>query len=222
MHLSSWSFRLCSISRKRRAGQVNIDYIGGFMLFVVSMIYITSSTIRIIPLYQDKIDNDNSHLEAWIISERLMSYLENENYVIDGRKIDDLNSINYNDLKKILLVDDNNNFMLDIYQYPVILTSNSDNSSTGIYAFGGVNVLFNITGNNSVEISGQSLGRGDSKTIAGRKYTIDAIDSKGRYVVLKTGISNKDVAKEIGKSTTQVVRYSTYEGFIAKIILVYF
>ncbi|MBW6451864.1 MAG: hypothetical protein K0B02_03990 [DPANN group archaeon] len=207
---------------KKRQGQVNIDFIGGFLLFMVSVIYISTSAIKIIPLYQEKVESDNNRLELWTLSERFINYVESERFVLDPEKMDDLTTMNYDAIKRLLGVDETNNFVLRVYQYPIITTEKDINGDyIGIGSFSGTDVMFNVT-DTEVLINGKSFDLGDAKILSERVYTIDEIDPYQKYVILKTVLIEKDDIYEIKKSTSQLVRYSTYDNFITSIIITYF
>ena len=207
---------------RKKPGQINIDFIAGFLLFIVSVLYVSTSAIKTIPLFQDKIEDDNNHLELWTLSERLMHNIESESYVLDPKKIDGIDAMSYDAIKKLLGVDEKNNFILKVYQYPIIRTLEDINGSyIGTAPFEGVDVVFNNTGY-LVYINGEPIGISDTKILSGRVYGIEDIDEQKKYVILNTILVEKDNVYEIKKTTNVIVRYSTYDSFIAEIVITYF
>ncbi|MDY6789439.1 MAG: hypothetical protein SVV03_05770 [Candidatus Nanohaloarchaea archaeon] len=64
-----------------RKGQIYIDYLGGSLLFFLSLIFIVTSSLGTIPQFSEEIERNSVELSAWSLSTQL---IENTGFWKDG------------------------------------------------------------------------------------------------------------------------------------------
>ena len=218
----------------RRKGQLNIDYLFAFFILAFSIIYAANLALDAIGPFYSSADRNNLHAEAWIFSERFMRLIETED-----RDINETLIYSYVENKTMLRDSIDENFRyrqrIDIDQYPVVLTIHEDGYDyTGSAVFNKTYnpVLVNITVRNLTSSTYESidaeadffnyeLEEGDMLTISGVDYKISKIDPDGNFVIFERTVFS------YGWDTTEknmitVNRYSVFDGFAARIKIMYF
>ncbi|MCK5321956.1 MAG: hypothetical protein KAJ47_01715 [Candidatus Aenigmarchaeota archaeon] len=214
-----------------RKGQISFDYIAGFAIFMVSVIYITNTLIASVPQNYQLIEKNDMKQIAWIQSDRLMSDIEKKDYELDENIIDSFYTYYISQGEWIESLS-----KIQFTVYPIIIAETKvQDGNESIVIFeknsGGpihATFLINMTkeGNKLIrrikcsEDNDPSIYKyeGDTITIGSKIYTVKTIDQKGNYAVLEyrpKGISLG--AESINKYVTK--RYSTYDGFITEIII---
>ncbi|MEA3229469.1 MAG: hypothetical protein U9P44_01015 [archaeon] len=222
-----------------RKGQINIDYLFGFFIFIILTVSAANIAMGAVGPFYDTVSNNNLHAEAWLFSESFLKSVEIKNHVInetlvysyggDRTKLrDSLNDSlgpQYLYRQKIL-----------IEQYPVIITETLDgynHTGSAIFNKSFAPVAVNFTVRNStfapvyniVDVEADDnqydLNVDDVIQISCVDYTISKIDSEGNFVVLKRTVMDYGWGS-IEYDMVAVNRYSTFDGFMARINILYF
>ncbi|MBW6461524.1 MAG: hypothetical protein K0B07_00540 [DPANN group archaeon] len=220
----------------RHKGQVNIDYIFAFLVLTLSIIYAANIAIGSINPFYETLDTNNLHAEAWLFSEIFLRDIEIEDNVINESLIS-VYADNRTKLRDSIVEKYWYHQKIVIEQYPIIITDNvSGYNHSGNTIFNkeyGVLKIVDFIVRNSSSISGYDvvdidadvfyygLNKNDIILISGINYTISNIDSKGNFIalertVLSYGWGSMDI------DMVSVNRYSTIDGFMARINILYF
>ncbi|MCK5234474.1 MAG: hypothetical protein KAJ88_01400 [Candidatus Aenigmarchaeota archaeon] len=218
----------------RRKGQLNIDYLFAFFILAFSIIYAANLALDAIGPFYSSADRNNLHAEAWIFSERFMRLVETEDHDINETLI-----YSYVENKTMLRDSIDEDFRyrqkINIDQYPVVLTTYVDGyNHTGSAVFNKISnpVLVNITVRNLTSSTYENIGaeadfiysnldEGDMLNISGLEYKISKIDPEGNFVIFERTVFSYgwDTAD---KNMITVNRYSVFDGFAARIKVMYF
>ncbi|MEA2003381.1 MAG: hypothetical protein U9O53_00285 [archaeon] len=217
-----------------RKGQLNIDYLFAFFILAFSIVYAANLAMDSIGPFYSSTDRNNLHAEAWIFSERFMRLVETED-----RDLNEILIYSYVGNKTILRDSIDENFRyrqkIDIDIYPVVLTTYLDGyDHTGSAVFNKTYnpIPVNITVRNltssiyeNIDVEADSfnsgLEEGDMLAISGVDYKISKIDPDGNFVIFERTVLS------YGWGTTEtnmitVNRYSVFDGFAARIKIMYF
>ncbi|NOQ55556.1 MAG: hypothetical protein GQ477_01985 [Nanohaloarchaea archaeon] len=219
----------------RRKGQLNIDYIFAFFVLALSVVYAANIAMGSIGPFYDTIDNNNLHAEAWFFSEVFLRDIQIKDYVLNESLID-IYAGNRTKLRDSIDEKYRYRQKIIIEQYPIIFTEDIlGNNHFGTAVFNKdysdeLTVNFtvqnsSISGYDVVDVWADSFYSDRVKDniilINGVNYTISIIDSDGNFVGLKRTALSYGWGS-INRDMVAVNRYSTLDGFMAKINIMYF
>ncbi|MCK5594219.1 MAG: hypothetical protein KAI18_03185 [Candidatus Aenigmarchaeota archaeon] len=220
----------------KRKGQLNIDYLFAFLVLALSVIYAANIAMSSISPFYNTINSNNLHAEAWIFSDEFLRNIEIEDNVLNESLI-----YAYADNKTLLRDSFDERFSyrqkIVIEQYPIIFTDYvSGYNHLGSAEFSkdyGVSTIVNVTVRNSSSLSGYDrvdvdadvnyIGKdkNDIILISGVNYTISKIDIDGDFVAFERTVLSYGWGS-VNRDMVSVNRYSTIDGFMARINILYF
>lgn len=193
---------------KFRKSQVNIEFIGGFMLFLIVIVYVAFSLINAIPMRQDVYDDDIMRLQAWKSSEIFLKIAELDGRIEDSRitGFAACAGYNYNDpisreayynVTSLLNVSESNYIHLVVEEFPIALLDSGDSAQrSGFLNIKGTqyqtdarntSAIFNETQINGI---GAWLAVNDVADFGGTEYRVAMIGTAGDFVIFKRAIIN--------------------------------
>ena len=215
-------------------GQLNLDFVGGFGIFMLALVFVITAVTINIPPYQQALKSNNLKIEAWMLSERLINGVEAEDYVLD-----DLSTLPYtfptdydtyrDYLKPSLGVGDRRNFNIKIEEFPVGI------ANTGLH-----NGVITLEGNaypfvisdigptgipdgvyDTVAIDSGDYMQGETFQLVFTDYTVEKIDKGGNYFILNRTMLHCGIKPSLGVNNIKTLRYSTFDGHMVKIYITY-
>ena len=228
--------------KNNRQGQISIQYIGGFFIFVSVLVYVTFSVITASFEYKQKLEENSLREEAWVFSNYIVGDISTKEY-IDAEKVEsylgncvELDANNHADVKRVFNVKDERSFNLIISKNPVPLTTTKiGNTFSGDLEIEGSGCIFTVSKSvpandfDRVELDCDNEGireEQDVSTISGVKYTIDKIGTLGQFVILRNNAVSCGLRiPEEGRTVISVERFLPYKDqskyHIGKITLNY-
>ena len=227
---------------KYSKAQISIEFIAGFGLFMMVVIYILYTAIMVFPKYFDESNENAIREEAWTLSMEVMNYLKNGTR-IDNRSLDSLShctiyhhfdassKANYSSFKSQFNVDGSNDFRITVKSNPVVITGDVRGlNKTGNMTIEGIEYefeLFNTTSSryDSVSVSdGATVVMSDENgtvQLGGDTFSVERIDSRGKFLIL--GIDFVDCGKYAPARgmSSKITRFVTYNNWITSIDVVY-
>jgi len=222
----------------KQKAQVKFDFIVGFFLFTVVVVYISYSAVQSFPRYIAQASDNAMRLEAWKASDVFMRTSE-RNGAMDTDKLnmfsscvhynyDDVDSRNsYADVKSILNVSDLNDIHLtfDILLFGIADTGDN-NLRNGSTILRGANYKIALQ-NTSTYFDEVSVAGGpwSSTTVdigtPPESYDVLKIDYDGEFVIFRKRLVDCGPNVPILASNSVVRRYSTYTKSVAMMELTY-
>ena len=225
------------MGRKQKA-QVKFDFIVGFFLFTVVVVYISFSVIQSFPKYIAQAADNDMRLQAWKASDKFMQFSE-KNGAIDVNALENFSSCfhynynnitsrnNYADIKSILNVTDLRDLHLtfDILLFGITTTGNN-NLRNGSTILQGVhyNISIQNTSNYFDEVSVDGGPWSNTSVDIGappEPYDILKIDYDGEFVIFRKRMVDCGPNVPSLAPNSVVRRYSTYNRSVAMAELTY-
>ena len=220
----------------KRKGQLNIDYLFAFLVLALSVIYAANIAMGSISPFYNTLNSNNLHAEAWIFSDEFLRNVEMKDNVLNESLI-----YAYADNKTKLRDSFVEKFRyrqkIVIEQYPIIFTGDvSGYDHLGSVKFNkdyGISTIVNVRVWNSSSLSGYdrvdvdadenyiSRKKNNIILISGVNYTISKIDNDGDFVAFERTVLSYGWGS-VNRDMVSVNRYSTIDGFMAKINILYF
>jgi len=192
---------------KFRKSQVNIEFIGGFMLFMVVIVYVAFSLINAIPMRQQIYKDDIMRLEAWKSSEIFLKIAESDGRIEDSRISDftACSGYNYSDpaslqaysnATSLLNVSESNYVHLTVEEFPIaVLDSGDSMQRSGFLNIRGTQYPIDARNTSSVfnetrKDGGTWHGVNDVVDFGGIGFKVAMIGTNGDFVIFKNAIIN--------------------------------
>ncbi len=222
-----------------RKAQVNIDFISGFFLFIIVVLFISFSVSQRFPQYISHANDNSIRLMAWQASENLMQAAE-KNGELDTDLIANISSCvqydysnafsrsNYSYVKQLMDVGDLNgvHITIDAFFFGITDLGNSSERSGTVLIWGtSYDAYIRNTSGYFNEAKG-STGPWSNKTVfygmgGSDPYDVFKIDYEGEYVILKKRLVDCGPKAPAYLANTVVKRYSTYEKSMAMAEITY-
>ncbi len=221
-----------------REGQINIDYLMSYFVFLMMVLYASSFAVNHIGPAQDTLKEDNLHMDANIFSERLMGIIEINDDLMNQTIINRFRE-NKTYMREHIDPEEDYRSKIIIEQMPIIITN--DHNGTALERGNPMgNAVFNKSKSQEsvnftllkrapfmipyelVNISGEShiLEEGNHTEISGINYTIKHIDPDGEFIVLSNNVIEYGwLRSEL--EAVKINKYSTLDGFATKISIWY-
>ena len=228
--------------KEHRRAQISMEYVVGFLFFMVSMLFVVFSVLDKLPQYYDASSDTLLHETAWFASQKAMIYGScgsalNFSAVNDFSKCniysmhppgsdDFVNGVsNYTHFKSVFGIDDVIGFRMNIESFSVLVSNESSGTNyTGPFNIDGTTGLFeifNYTGiYDGIHIGSSYLKETEIVTIASQDYTVEKIDPSGNFAMLSKTLVDCGRHTLVGTTTASVKRYVTYNGSIAVVEMI--
>lgn len=228
--------------KEHRRAQVTMEYVVGFLFFLVAMLFVVFSVIDKLPQYYDESRNTLLHETAWFASQKAITYASSGG-ALNFSAIDDFSKCNvysmyrpgsdefangvsnYTYWKSVFGIDNVTGFRMNINSFSVLVYNETDGINyTGPFDIDGTTGLFEIF-NYTAIYDGLHIGSSYSKenelvTIASQDYTIEKIDPFGNFAILSKTLVDCGRHTLVGKTTASVKRYATYNGSVAMVEMI--
>ncbi len=223
----------------KQKAQVKFDFIVGFFLFTVVVVYISFSAVQSFPRYIAQAADNNMRLEAWKTSDGFMQFSE-RNGAIDTNALKTFSSCvdyNYNnitsrndyaDVKHILNVSDLSDIHLtfDILLFGITNTGNNTDRKGPVIIHGTpytIAVRNTSTYFNEVSREGSGIWSNTSVDIGAppEPYDVLKIDYDGEFVIFRKRLVDCGPNMPSLAPNSVVRRYSTYDRSVAMMELTY-
>ncbi len=222
--------------KQRLKAQLNIDFVSGFFLFILTVAYVAFSITNTFPQYVAQSADNNMKLEAWQASENFMRLAE-KNGAIDTSVIGnfslcihyDYSNIssrnNYSYVKNALNVSDLNSIHLtfDALFFGITDAGNNTDKSGSIFIAGNAYQVYVRNTSFYFSEARNSTGPWSNESIflGARKYDIFKIDYGGDFLILRRLLVDCGPNVPAFSANAVVRRYSTYNGSFAVMKLAY-
>lgn len=228
-----------ALENKSLKAQANIEFIGGFFLFLVIVTYLVFSLISELPPRYAAIEENTLRLEAWAVSERLMNLIGSRGVVEDSKlpAFSDCVGHNYNDaasrgnytsVKSLLNVSDSQQVHITLEEFPVaILDSGNSTLRSGAMSIDGsayaIEARNTSAAFNETKLWGGAAwsGIGESIAIGVNNYLVAGIGTAGDFVIFKRTIIDCGPSLATSEQQAEIRRYSTYRGRLVRITMTY-
>ncbi len=229
--------------KKHRKAQVSIEYVAGFLFFLVAILFVLFSVIDKLPQYYEESHNTLIHETAWLASQRAMSFASVSgmfnNYTIpvlseciiytayQPGSDEFVNGwSNYTSLKSFLGIDGRTDFRMSILSFEILVSNESSGVNyTGWFDIDGAMQqfeIFNYTFGryDGIHIEDSYSRENEFVTISSQEYAVEKIDPSGKFAIISR--TYVDCGRHVfrGKTTAAVKRYATYNGSLARMELV--
>ncbi len=225
--------------KEHRRAQISIEFVAGFLFFILAVLFVVFSIIDKLPQYYDESHNTIMHEEVWFASQRAMAYASlggalNVSAIGEFSKCnvytmyrpgsdEFLNGVgNYTLLKSALGIDESTGFYMNIKSFSILRPHGSSGTNyTGKFNIDGTVGMFEIFNYTSERYDGLHIGTSYSKenelvTIASQDYTVEKIDPLGNFAIISKTLVDCGRHTLHGKTTAVVKRYATYNGSFAR------
>ncbi|MBU4245897.1 MAG: hypothetical protein ABIF85_02260 [Nanoarchaeota archaeon] len=221
----------------KRKAQVKFDFIIGFFLFTVAVVYSAYSAIQIFPRYVAQSTDNDMLLEAWRSSDEFMRLTEKDGTI-------DVNSLknfsycfhyiynnatsrgNYTYVKDILNIRNSSDIHLtfDVILFGITNTgNNSIRNGTVMLRRAAYNISIRNTSRYFNEI--RTVGEWSNATVEvglpAENYSVSKIDYDGEFVILQKRMIDCGPNVPTLAPNAVVRRYSIYNGSVAMAEITY-
>lgn len=240
--------RFVQISQRARVrkGQISVEYIAGFILFMFVVAFIASAVIQNAPRsYEDRIQN-NINSEAWLFSERFLNATTKGDasaFLFDSQKIAQVGVCTaynprepstiaaYENLRGNFSVPLTRDWHAVIALRPLVQTREprtigAVTNYTGAAVIEGTSADFEVSNfslvYDTVRINGGPLLRaGDATLIGTGVYTISKVLENGQFVILSRNLVDCGKTVPLGTTVSTVRRFGNFGRDIATLDIEY-
>lgn len=220
---------------KKQKAQIKFDFIIGFFIFTMAVVYIASSVIQSFPRYAVQSADNGMRLDAWRSSDEFMRLSEKDG-VINETSLNAFLSCfhyNYNDaasrenytyVKDLLNVSDSSDIHLNFDTLLFGITDAGDNSvRNGTVIFRGN--LYDIAVRNTSSYFDETRTVGGwsntAVSVGSETYDVFKIDYDGEFVILRKRIIDCGPNVPALAPNSVIRRFSTYGGSVVMAELTY-
>lgn len=221
--------------KMERKAQVKFDFIIGFFLFTMAVVYSAYSAVQTFPRYIAQSTDNDMRLEAWRSSDEFMRFSEKEG-VIDETSLQTFSSCfhynynnatsrdNYTYVKDLLNVSDSSDIHLtfDVLLFGITNTGNPGIRNGTVILYG---ERYNISVRNTSRYFNETrtVGAWSNTTVdvSAETYSVSKIDYDGEFVILRKRLVDCGPNVPTLAPNAVVRRYSTYNGSVAMAEITY-